>query len=122
VKPKSPWRQELTTDSHAASYLREQALSKNGSARQGPYGGSRGRVLNMPALTSLGSERSFDAGERRGTGGWHLRGAADGVRQRQVQHPTARQGVVQGIHVRHCRPLHRSDGNEASHHTETAAH
>jgi len=23
---------------------------------------------------------------------------------------TARQGVVQGIHVRHCRPLHRNDG------------
>src|SRR5690348_16988481 len=23
---------------------------------------------------------------------------------------TARQGVVQGVHVRHCRPLHRSDG------------
>jgi hypothetical protein len=45
-----------------------------------------------------------------------------------VQHPTARQGVVQGIHVRHCGPLHRSDGygygdrDEASHHTETAAH
>jgi hypothetical protein len=40
---------------------------------------------------------------------------------------TARHGVVQGIHVRHCRPLQRSDGygygygDGASHHTETEA-
>jgi 5-methylcytosine-specific restriction endonuclease McrA len=42
---------------------------------------------------------------------------------------TARHSVVQGIHVRHCRPLQRSDGygygygygDGASHHTETEA-
>ena len=39
---------------------------------------------------------------------------------------TARHGVVQGVHVRHCRPLHRgdgygyTDGGGVSHHLETA--
>ena len=35
---------------------------------------------------------------------------------------TARQGVVQGIHVRHCRPLHRNDGYRYAFGSDDAIH
>jgi hypothetical protein len=69
-----------------------------------------------------GAARRRLAGGQAGTSVGRLAVRASG---RCHHSTTARQGVVQGIHVRYCRLLHRSDGYGygagASQHPQTAA-